>query len=116
MVQRALVAERQAGLDAVHIGLIDHCGFRHVAFLVGVFARHQVSPGSVVANNLAGPGDLEALGHGFARFAACDCFWHWKRGKKLAGEILDAMTIFCFFRDRNVAMTTAAVHRAQPCP
>jgi hypothetical protein len=70
----------------------------------------------VVANNLAGPGDLEALGHGFARFAACYCFWHWKRRKKLAGAILDAMTIFCFFRDRDVAMATVAVHRVQPCP
>ena len=76
-----LVAERQAGLDAIHIGLIDHCGFRHVAFLVGVFTRQQVPPGSVVANNLTGPGDLKTFGHGFARFAACDCFWHWKRGK-----------------------------------
>lgn len=68
-----------------------------MAFLVGVFTRQQVPPGSVVANNLAGPGDLEALGHGFARFAACYCFWHWKRGKKLAGATWDAMTILGFF-------------------
>ena len=57
------MAEGEAGFDAIHVGFINHDGLRHMAFLAGTLARQKVTPGSMVANNLAGPGDLETFGH-----------------------------------------------------
>lgn len=66
-----LVAERQVGLNAIHVGLVNHGGLCHMTFLLGIFTRQKMSPGGVVANNLARSGDLETFGHRLARFAAC---------------------------------------------
>ena len=93
------MTERQAGLDAVHDCFVNHDRLGHVAFLFGAFARQKVAPRGFVANNFAGRGDLESLGHGLACFASCYGFWHWKRVRTLASAALLAIK---FFSSREV--------------
>ncbi len=88
------MTERQAGLDAVHHGIVDHDRLGHVAFLLGALTRQKVAPRGFVANNFACRGDLETLGHGLACFASCYGFWHWKRVRTLATAYWVAMMFF----------------------
>ena len=84
----ALVVERQAGLDARHVGDMDKGGLGHFPFTFRALAGQQVPPAAFGAQELAGPGDLEALGYGFARFAAGDRFWHGKSSLEYQGSSL----------------------------
>ena len=64
------VAERQILRDAVSIGRINDHRTAETAAALGTLGLGQVAFAGVAAQNFAGAGDLEPLGHGFFRFDA----------------------------------------------
>jgi hypothetical protein len=64
------VAERQVLRDAVGIGRVNDHSTAKMAVALGVFALRQVAVAGVAAQNFAGAGDFEPLGHGLLRFDA----------------------------------------------
>jgi hypothetical protein len=64
------VAEHQVLCDAVGIGRINDHSTTEMAVALGVFTLCQVPVAGVMAQNFAGPGNFEPLGHGLLRFDA----------------------------------------------
>lgn len=64
------MAERQALRDAVSVGWINDGDLAEAAAAFRVFGLGQMASARVEAQNLAGGGDFEPLGHGFFRFNA----------------------------------------------
>jgi hypothetical protein len=64
------VTERQILQDAISVCRINHGAFAETAAALGVFALQQVALASVTAQDFAGAGNLEPLGHGLLRFDA----------------------------------------------
>ena len=64
------VAERQVLRDAVSIGRINDHRTAEPAAALGTLGLGQVAFAGVAAQNFAGAGDLEPLGHGLFRFDA----------------------------------------------
>jgi hypothetical protein len=59
--------EGHVHLDPGYVRLVDDRGFRHVAFQFAALGGEQMPARGVLTQNLAGPGDLESLRHGFPR-------------------------------------------------
>ena len=64
------MAERQALCDAVSVGWINDGDLAEAAAALGVFGLGQMASAGVEAQDFAGGGDFEPLGHGFFRFDA----------------------------------------------
>jgi hypothetical protein len=64
------VAEGQVLRDAIGISRVNNHRAAEMAVALGVFALRQVPVAGVAAQNFAGPGDFEPLGHGLLRFDA----------------------------------------------
>jgi len=64
------MAERQALRDAISVGWINDGDLAEAAAAFRVFGLGQMAATRVKAQNLAGGGDFEPLGHGFFRFDA----------------------------------------------
>jgi hypothetical protein len=64
------VAEHQVLCDAVGIGRINDHRTAETAAALGVFGLGQVADAGVAAQDFAGAGDFEPLGHGLLRFDA----------------------------------------------
>jgi hypothetical protein len=64
------MAEGQVLRDAVGISRVNDHRAAKMAVALGVFALRQVPVARVMAQNFAGPGDFEPLGHGLLRFDA----------------------------------------------
>ena len=64
------VAEGQVLRDAVSIGRVNDHNSAETAPALGVFGLRQVAVAGVAAQDFAGAGDFEPLGHGLLRFDA----------------------------------------------
>jgi hypothetical protein len=64
------MAEGQVLRDAVGIGRVNDHRTAETAAALGVFGLRQVALASVAAQDFAGAGDFEPLGHGLLRFNA----------------------------------------------
>lgn len=62
------MAKRESLLDAIFIPLVDEDAAAQIAAALGAFALAEVAASSTGAQDLAGAGDLKALGHRFFRF------------------------------------------------
>jgi hypothetical protein len=64
------VAEWQILQDAISISRVHDGTFAETAAVLGTFALQQVAFAGVAAQDFAGAGDLEPLGHGLSCFDA----------------------------------------------
>jgi hypothetical protein len=64
------MAEGQVLRDAVSIGRVNDHGTAEMAAALGIFGLGQVAVAGVAAQDFAGAGDFEPLGHGLLRFDA----------------------------------------------
>ena len=71
-----LSTERQVCLYSRHIRVVHARRFAKPAFALCAFRRQQMASRRTRPQNLATCGDLEALRHRFARFAACNGLRH----------------------------------------
>jgi hypothetical protein len=62
------MAERKRLLDAVFIAFVNHYSATQTTAALGAFALTQMPAAGLAAQDLAGRGDLKALGHRLFRF------------------------------------------------
>jgi hypothetical protein len=56
--------------DTIGVRCVNHSALAETAAAFGVFTLGQMAKTGATAQNFAGAGDLEPLGHGFLRFDA----------------------------------------------
>jgi hypothetical protein len=69
-VERFSVAEGQARLDAILVGLVNESALAEEAAALGTFAGEQMATPGARAKNFAGAGDFEPFRHGLSGFDA----------------------------------------------
>src|SRR5208283_2250295 len=95
---------RQALRDAVGVGWINDRRLAEAAQALGVFGLGQMAAAGVEAQDFAGGGDFEPLGHGFFRFDAFGTshkFNSIAKGREIyATSRFEASAIFPILTDR----------------